>query len=239
MKRKILWIAAAVFAVILPVCLLLLLPKADNSPAPAPTKPTAASLAVSIAEQEELSVNLGHGLYVTEVGSYTGPFVEDGSDEPIAGVLMLKVANRGEAAIEYGVITLPVAQGQAEFTLSALLPGQTVVLLEQNRLPWSSQEQYLYPLLHDTVYYTQPLDLQEDRLSLQLLEGGMNVTNISGQDITGEIVIYYKNMQQGLYYGGITYRLRISTGLKAGESCQLVSSHLHKTATQILFLTVD
>lgn len=235
MKRKFLWIPAAALAVIL--LSVSLLAKNKMPAASHPTEATAPFPTVAVTDRR--SDDLGHGLYVTQVGSYTGPFVEDGSDDMVSGVLMLKVANRGQNPIEYGVITLPVAQGQASFTLSALLPGQTVVLLEQNRLPWSSSEPYLYPTLSDTAYYSRPLDRMEKLVSLQLLEGGINVTNISDEDISGDIVIYYKNKQQDLYYGGITYRLRISSGLPSGASCQLISQHLHKNGTEILFVTVD
>lgn len=248
MKRKIFYIAAAVLAVIALIAALLLLPKSEKTPVADPTIPTevtisteppAQTLPATVADAQELDVNLGYGLYITEVGSYTGPFLEDGSDEVVSGVLMIRVENRGESPVEYATVSIPVSAGQATFTLSALLPGETVLLLETNRLPWSSTESYQYPLLETPALFTKELALHADKLSVQLLDGGMNITNISGNAITGDIVIYYKNKQHGIYYGGITYRLRIPGGLKKDEICQLMSQHIHKGNTELLFITVD
>jgi hypothetical protein len=58
--------------------------------------------------------------------------------------------------------------------------------------------------------------MSEDQLEIQCLNGIINVTNISGADLNGDILIYYKNNIGDIFYGGITYRLRIEGGLKAG-----------------------
>ena len=77
----------------------------------------------------------------------------------------------------------------------------------------------------------------EDQLKIQGYQGAINVTNISGQDITGDIIIYYKNSSADMYYGGITYRARIEGGLKAGELRQIVPEHFNADASTILFIT--
>ena len=80
--------------------------------------------------------------------------------------------------------------------------------------------------------------LYPDQLKLQILDGAVNVTNISGKDIAGDIVIYYKNSAADLYYGGITYRVRIEGGLKAGEIRQIMASHFSDTGSKIMFVTI-
>ena len=235
MKRKIFWFSAIILAAAALLIALLLLQKSKNATA----EPTQPAIQASFEDTQDRAINLGYGLYLTQVGSYTGPFIEDGSDAAVSGILMIRVENRGETAIEYGSITMALSQGEAQFTLSALMPGQTVILLEQNQLPWSSTEEYLYPLLSDTAPYTRQLSLQQEILSVQPLNGGLNVKNISTNDILGDIVIYYKNKQDGIFYGGITYRLRIPGGLAAGATSQLISDHFRSHATEILFITVD
>ena len=49
----------------------------------------------------ETSVSLGHGLYITDIGSYTGVYMEDGTDEILSGILMMVVKNDGEQDIQY------------------------------------------------------------------------------------------------------------------------------------------
>ena len=46
----------------------------------------------------------------------------------------------------------------------------------------------------------------------------LNVPNISDEDIPGDVVVYYKHASADMLYGGITYRVTISGGIKAGES---------------------
>lgn len=193
---------------------------------------------VAFEDVEQTSLNLGYGLSVTDVGKYTGVYMEDGTDEIVSGILMIVVTNSGQEAIQYAKITLPVSGGEAVFTLSTLPAGQSVVLLEQNRLKWSASEAYNNALMENLAVFSEPLSLCEDRLKLQILNGAINVTNISGEDITGDIVIYYKNSAVDLYYGGITYRVTITGGMKAGEIKQIMASRFSGTGSKIMFVTV-
>ena len=86
--------------------------------------------------------------------------------------------------------------------------------------------------------FSEPLSLQEDKLQLQVLDGALNVVNISGADIEGDIVIYYKNAASDLLYGGITYRVRIEGGMKADEIKQIMASHFSDSGSRIMFVTV-
>lgn len=189
-------------------------------------------------QQAGQTVDLGFGLQVTDTGSYTGIFVEDGSDEVVSGVLMLVVRNSGTQDIQYAELSLPTAAGEAKFTLSTLPAGQSVVLLEQSRMAWSADERYTQVTLSNVALFTQPVSLCREQLQLQGLDGVLNITNISGQDITGDIVIYYKNAASDLLYGGITYRVRISGGLKAGELRQIAASHFYARGSRVMFVTV-
>ncbi len=193
---------------------------------------------VAFEEVEQTSLNLGYGLSVTDVGKYTGVYMEDGTDEIVSGILMIVVTNSGQEAIQYAKITMPVSGGEAVFTLSTLPAGQSVVLLEQNRLKWSASEAYNNVLMENLAVFSEPLSLCEDRLKLQILNGAINVTNISGKDITGDISIYYKNSAVDLYYGGITYRVTITGGMKAGEIKQIMASRFSDSGSKIMFVTV-
>ena len=82
------------------------------------------------------------------------------------------------------------------------------------------------------------MSLQEDKLQLQVLDGALNVINISGEDITGDVVIYYKNAAADVYYGGITYRVRIEGGIKADEIKQIMASHFSDSGSKVMFVTV-
>ena len=53
-----------------------------------------------------------------------------------------------------------------------------------------------------------------------------------------DIVIYYKNSSRDMLYGGITYRIRISDGLKSGEIRQIVAKRFQENASTIMMVTV-
>lgn len=191
---------------------------------------------VRLDEVKEVSLNLGSGMRITDVGSYTGVYMEDGSDEIVSGVLMIAVTNEGEDAVRYAEISMPVGDTTARFTLSTLPANGTVVLLEQNRLEYVPGT-YTSAVAENVVLFDAPLDLCEDQLKIQILDGAINITNISGGDISGDIVIYYKNSAQDVYYGGITYRVRLEGGLKADEIKQIVASHFSASGSTIMFVT--
>ena len=195
---------------------------------------------VEVEEHDQPMMVLSHDLVVTDVGSYTGAFVEDGSDEILAGILMMKIENRGEDAIEYAGITMDVNGTMAEFALSALKPGASVVLLEKNRMTYDRSVDYsaVQVKCENVAVFQDKLKLHDDKLKIQILDGAINVKNISGEDITGRVAIYYKNTADGIYYGGITYRIVLENGLKAGEIQQMMAEHFSKTGSEILFVTI-
>ena len=188
---------------------------------------------------EEVDVALDKGLQITGIGAYTGAYVEDGSNEFVSGVLMLRVTNNGTEAIQYAEFTIPMEDTAAKFTLSTLPAGATAILLEQSRMLWDEQTVYPAPEMSLVAMFDEPLSLREDKLKIQALDGGLNVTNISGQDIDGDIIIYYKNAQQGIFYGGITYRVRLQGGMKADEIKQIMSDHFSATGSEVVFITIS
>jgi hypothetical protein len=191
---------------------------------------------VQLDEVKETSINLGYGMMIKEVGKYTGAFMEDGSDEMVSDVLMLTVKNEGDETIQYAEIALPIGEKEAKFSLSTLTPGSTMLLLEQNRMNYVDGE-YNTAVAKNVVLFSEPLSLCEDKLKIQALEGVINVSNISGHNINGDIIIYYKNIVEDIFYGGITYRVRIEGGLKKNEIRQLVANHFSESGSKIMFVT--
>ena len=184
--------------------------------------------------------SLRNDMEVLDIGGYTGIYMEDGTDEIVTDVLMMKLINNGEDTVQYAKITLDIGEETAEFTVSTLLPGATVVLLEQNRMRYDKTVDYsgAYVICENLALFQEPLSIHEDKISVQMLDGAINVMNESGQDIPGRISIYYKNKAAGIYYGGITYRITLENGLKAGEIRQLMASHFSDTGSEIMFITI-
>lgn len=197
-----------------------------------PTQPTQTD-----GPTEEVSLNLDHGLTITEVGSYTGIYMEDGSDEIVSGILMIQVTNNGEEDIEYAEIRMTYGDGTAYFKLSTLPAGKTAVLLELNRMEYTADAGYTAAVIENVAVFQQELSVCEDKIQLQVLDGAVNVKNISGEDIDGDIIVYYKNFASDIYYGGITYMIRIQGGLKADEIRQSPAAHISPSGSSVMFVT--
>lgn len=189
---------------------------------------------------QEQGINLGYGLQVTDMGSYTGMYMEDGTDEIVSGVMMLVVENTGEEDIQYAEITMDLADQQAQFSLTTLPVGAKVVLLEKNRIQWedSMGDGSALPMVDNVAFFQEPISTMEDKLKIGIVDGAINVTNISGEDISGTISVYYKNAAADIYYGGITYRIQIQGGLKADEIHQVMTNHASDTGSKIMFITI-
>lgn len=181
-----------------------------------------------------------YGFQITDMGGYTGMYMEDGTDEIVSGVLMLVVENTGDKDIQYAEITMDFAGQQAQFSLTTLPVGEKMVLLEKNRLQWdASMDAGTAVTTADNVaYFQESISTMEDKLKIGIMDGAINVTNISGEDIPGNIAVYYKNAASDIYYGGITYRIQIQGGLKAGEIRQVMTQHASDTGSRIMFVTI-
>lgn len=250
-KRPLLTIALVVLTVILIFMLLLAWGLYNTQDVPStetdgmentsssPESSEQASVPAQIDEVTQQEYALGKGLTLVEIGKYTGVYMEDGTDEIVSNVLMLIVRNDGDQDIQYAEVTLPLSTGEAKFNLSTLPMGESMVLLEQNRMEWSADNDYSDVTAQNIALFSEPMSLQEDNLTIQALDGVINISNISGADITGDIVIYYKNASADLLYGGITYRVRLEGGLKTDEIRQITASHFSENGSRIMFVTVD
>lgn len=185
----------------------------------------------------EIEFDLGNGLLITDVGRYTGVYMEDGSDEIVSKILMVVVTNTSEQDLEYAEITLNGEEAEAQFSVSTLPVGASAVLLEKTRMEYPGEDVFTEAQSQVVSFFEKPLSVHADVLKLQGLDGALNITNISGKDIAGDIVIYYKNSSSDMYYGGITYRVRLEGGLKAGEIRQIMSDHYNASGSEVLFIT--
>jgi len=182
-------------------------------------------------------LHLGSNIYVTGTMSYTGAFMEDRTDEVVSDVLGIKITNTGEEYIQAMDITLTDGDVTAEFSLSTLFPGQTVVVLEKNRMAYTDAPEFTDFETSSVALFDGNPGMAEDKIKIQCLDGVINITNISDEDITGDILVYYKNYIGGIYYGGITYRLRVEGGLKAGEIRQGSAAHFNTNNSTVVFAT--
>lgn len=176
---------------------------------------------------------LGQGLEVTLMGSYAGIFMEDGSDDVVSDIMMIVLKNTSDADLQLARIDLIYADFTAEFEVTNLPAGESVVLLEKNRRS-DPGPNYEEAQVRNVAFFSEPMTLSEDKFEITTSQGSIDLTNISGTDIQGEIFIYYKSSASDLFYGGITYRARIEDGLAAGETARVITRHFDPNNSRIL-----
>ena len=188
-------------------------------------------------EQEaDREIPLGEGLIITSVSSYTGPFLEDGTDEMAKDILAITVRNDGEQTLQYADAELVFGEMTARFSFSTLRPGDSMVVLEKNRFAYPEQDKVSSAKVSNVVFFEEPLTLCEDKISLSFMDQAFNVKNISGEELSGNIAIYYKNKQDGMYYGGITYRVVIE-GIEKDGIRQIMTEHFHLEDSEVMFVS--
>ena len=183
------------------------------------------------------AISLDYGLQITDHGSYTGVYMEDGSNEIVSDVMMLVVQNNGEADIQLAELTVLCGGETYRFKLTNLAVGKRAVLLDLDRKRAEGGTPEAVEL-DSVALFQEPMELHEDAIEIGGLEGMLNVKNISDTDISGDIHIYYKSAAQDIYYGGITFRVRIQGGLKAGELRQIPAGHFDPKGCEIIQVTI-
>lgn len=182
-----------------------------------------------------LPVEIDDGVYLTSLTSADGKFVEDGSDEDAENVLCAVFANESDQTIEYMTAVVTVDGEEYRFAVTTLPAGSTVHALESNRRTAPETVRNLTAEKEYLIRFTREISLHEDELAYSITDGTITITNISGEDIPNDIVVYYKNMYATTYMGGITYRVRVTGGLQAGESCNGYAPHATVNDTKIMF----
>lgn len=183
--------------------------------------------------QTEPDLSLEQGLVITDMSNYAGIYMEDGSDEIVSGVMMIILENTSDRDLQLARIEVVYEDFTAAFEVTNLPVGQSVVLLEKSRSGMPA-ENYQRIDIKNVVFFDEPMTMMEDVLEITGGNGYLDVKNISGEDLTGEIFIYYKNSASDLLYGGITYRARIDSGVGAGETIRILTGHYSEGNSRIL-----
>lgn len=208
-----------------------------RKPVPTGSAQTVPTLTEPAATEPQKTIDLGYGLQITDSGRYTGLYMEDGSNEIVSDVMMVVVENTGEEDIQLAEFTALSGGEEYRFRLTNLAVGERAVLLEQERRA-SSGAALDSAVLGNAALFPEPMELYEDTIEIGGLEGMLNVQNISDADISGDICIYYKYAAQDIYYGGITFRVRIEGGLKAGELRQIPAGHFSPDGCAVVQVTI-
>ena len=162
-------------------------------------------------------------IIIEGIGQYTGPFVEDGNDEPEANVLAIVVRNGSDADVEYAEVHFSTGDGsEAVFHISTLPAGSSAVVLEQNKREYSAEETLTFT---DKLYaQAEDMSLMEDDVRVTAEDGALTLENLTDQSL-GTVYVRYKNkLNENYYLGGITYSCKFEN-VGAGDKITEQTKH--------------
>ena len=176
-------------------------------------------------------------LTVEAIGSYSGNFLEDGSDEPTANVAAMLITNNSDQMLQIAEITFQVNNTEtASFKVTDLPAGTSTLVLEANKREYSEEDSYTYGETA-TGYMEQP-SLEEDKFDLVTEDGKITLKNKTDQSYD-KVYVYYKYVQLGgAYLGGITYRTPFENVPANGE-VESIAAHFNPESSKIMAVQIQ
>ena len=174
-------------------------------------------------------------LEVVGVGQYIGPYVEDGTDEPVANVLALVVKNTDKkslAEIAKLAFTLNGSE-QAVFQITGLPGGEYVLVLEQERHAYDPKDELVFA---DKMYgYRENNAFPKDQMEIYSADGAITVKNLTGEALETVYIRYKSKLVPQCYLGGITYSCKVED-IPAGQEKTALTGHFSGSGSRIVMI---
>ena len=177
------------------------------------------------------------GMQISKIKSYSGKFVENGSDKEVSNILALEVKNTSKKDLQYGQIKLKINNKKtATFDLTNLPAGKTVTVIESTgSISYNSGDSYKYE--EATYASVDKLPMSNKKVKVSTKGSEITVENISNKDL-GTVYVYYKNTKDNSYLGGITYRAKFEN-VEKGKSYTGNTSHFSEGSSEIVMVDTE
>ena len=144
-------------------------------------------------------------LYSLEICSYSGQFMEDNSFEEVENVAAMRLENRSSEFLDLATIIYDLGEGkEAVFEVKGLPAGETVLVLEKNRLPLTGNEFFSgYPEV--SASFNKHAITSTNDISVSVKDGVLSVSNMTRKNLEN-VTLYYKLTEtDGSFLGGVAY----------------------------------
>ena len=183
--------------------------------------------------------DIGNGLTLVSIGTYSGEYIENGSDSEVENVMSIVVRNDSDKNIQYAEISVAAGDDFYNFSLTTLPIGSSVFLLEIAKKEYDAEKLVRYAFSDSVAVFPKGMDLMTDKFTVSGSDNYIMVTNNTDTDFNGAVTVYYKQTKDGQYFGGITYSATAQNGVKAGKSVVIPSDHFKIDTSKLMFVTVS
>lgn len=152
------------------------------------------------------------------------------------GVVSVVVRNISDADVQYALLTVNCGDNTLSFPMTTVLAGSTSVLKCDTPIEFDKKSSYYNWKVEEKTYFADELSVYPEVFEIMCCDKLITVKNISGNDITGDIFVYYKKIENGVFSEGTTYRVRIN-GLGINEKIQVDAEYFMSSDSKVMFVT--
>lgn len=171
----------------------------EVDPSEAGTAPTKAEMSGEYTARSEFPHTVG-GVEVSDMFSYSGSFVEDGSGRQVSGIAAVRVRNNSSKAYQLLSLSFATDGGDIVFDVTALLPGAEMSVLSKEAVPYNADLLVSNVTAIKSLEFTETPSLNSDIFELSASGGVLGVKNISGKQV-GNVYVYYKSTDSNGLFG--------------------------------------
>ncbi|MBE6975707.1 MAG: hypothetical protein E7439_00710 [Ruminococcaceae bacterium] len=157
------------------------------------------------------------GVEIEELVAYEGPFLEDGSYEPVSDAAAIMLRNTGSRGISFCMVAVEMESRTLYFAVTWLPAGERALVLEHDGQVYTREAiaECRVVGIRWEEFESAPLQVT------QLGEKELTVTNQSGQTLENSCLRHKLYVSQGDYYlGGFSFCTYLPI-LQPGESCRI------------------
>lgn len=177
------------------------------------------------------------GIYITQIDSYSGEFVEDGTDDYVKNVMCVTIVNTNQESYQLLDFSVSLEQGTYNFSAKSLFAHSQVTLLEKNRNTCPLDKKVVSGETLNIISFDEAPTVHLDELEITFSDNIINVKNLTDKTIK-DVYVYYKGVRNDIFFGGITYRVGFGE-IEPGKIAQTVANKFSPDSMQIVFATFN
>ena len=173
---------------------------------------------------------------IRAVGSYSGPYVEDGSNLNVKNTVGIVVRNNSDQMIEACVVILEASDGSLlQFVGSSIPANSDCFILEKNQYSVKDNDSFIYKDV--SVSYNENCYINNDIIEVKCQNKVFALENKSNSSYS-KVYVCYKNKVNGIYFGGITYRVTY-TNIEPDQIYTKAGNHFSILSDVVFVQTVE
>ena len=196
---------------------------------------TKAEITNAYEAQSEFPFTVGK-LSVSKIFSYSGGFVEDGSDREVESICAIRVRNNSGSAFQYVSLCFKTDAGDILFDFTALPAGGEVTVLAKNAEAYRPDIIVSEVSAAKSIEFAEKPSLHGEMFELSVRNGVLGIRNISADKDASNVYVYYKSTDSNGLFGGITYRINLGD-IPAGKFKQVSPPHFSESSSKVMYIT--